>query len=56
MYAAKLRLELGAKRFGFEVELTFMAGTSMSNDIHVDAAVVMRSRPRPKDRRPIDIC
>jgi len=41
MYAAKLRLELGAKRFGFQVEPTFMAGTSMSKDIHVDSAVMM---------------
>ena len=41
MYAAKRRLELGAKRCGFLAELTFMGGASTSNDIHVDTAVVM---------------
>jgi len=41
MYAAKLRLELGAKRLGFRVQPTFMAGPSTSNDIHVDSAVMM---------------
>jgi hypothetical protein len=42
MYAARLRLESGVKRFGFQVEPTFMAGAWMSNDIHVDTAVATR--------------
>ena len=41
MYAAKLCLESGAKRVDFQIEPTFMAGTSMSYDIRVDTAVVM---------------
>src|SRR4030095_15397235 len=41
MYAARLSLESGVKRFGFQVEPTFMAGAWRSNDIHVDTAVVM---------------
>ena len=56
MYAARLRLESGVKRFGFQVEPTFMAGAWMSNDIHVDTAVVMLGRLRSKNMRLIDIC
>jgi hypothetical protein len=43
MYAARLRRELRAKRFGFHIEPTFMAGTSKTNDIHVDTGVAMLS-------------
>jgi hypothetical protein len=42
MYAVKLHPELRAKRFSSHVDPTFMAGPSMSNDIHVDTAVVVR--------------
>jgi hypothetical protein len=35
---------------GFQPEPTFMAVTSTSNDIHVDSAVVMLLRLRPKSR------
>jgi len=43
MYAARLRGQLRAKRFGFHVETTFMEGTSVSTDIHVDTGVAMLS-------------
>jgi len=41
MCAAKLRLELRAKRRGVVIEPTFMTGPSMSSDIHVDTAVAV---------------
>jgi len=55
MYAATPHLELRAKRSGVHVAPTFMAGTSMSNDIHVDTAVVILPRTRPKNMLLIDI-
>jgi hypothetical protein len=51
-----VRLELRAKRVGFHVEPTFMADDSISNDIHVDIGISMRSRLGPKNMRTIDIC
>jgi len=56
MCAAKLCLELRAKRRGVVIEPTFMTGPSMSYDIHVDTAVAMLTWSRLERTRPIDIC